>query len=1034
MSVVAATIGFVVTALYRRYRPENFAEMIGQSQVTDPLMTALRTNRVNHAYLFSGPRGCGKTTSARILARCLNCAEGPTDTPCGVCPSCVELGRDGGGSLDVVEIDAASHNGVDDARDLRERAVFAPARDRYKIFILDEAHMVTPQGFNALLKIVEEPPEHIKFIFATTEPDKVIGTIRSRTHHYPFRLIPSAQMLEYVQHMCDLEGVTVEPGVLPLVVRAGGGSARDTLSLLDQLMAGSDGTSVDYERAVALLGYTHATLLDDAVEALGSRDAAAAFNAVDRVIQTGQDPRRFVDDLLERLRDLIVVGATGAAGAQAVLRGIPQDELDRMAVQADSFGQAELSRTADIVNAALSEMTGATSPKLHLELMTARILVPSMDDSSRGALARVERLERRVGVDGSGGNNGGTNAGQASRDDAARSGGGAAGAPARAAAPEQAPAPARASASTQTPAPTRAPATSSEQAPARAQARGADAPTGAAAPAADVVAAPSSDAATTAATGEALAKAAAASWGIEVAETSTEPTPARSTPAPPSAEPAPVEPSLAESTPAELARDAADENPSNQDGASSDASREPANEPLADQPLVDAADTASPGADQVDAPVAADTHPAAASAPGAAEKAPDLAAAPAVPAADLASPASGTAAAPVSLQQLKDAWPEILERVADTSRPAWLVAATATVRALQGDILTLTFPSHNDVEGFKRADAGEGPSEWLRRAIVDVLGIRVKYIARVDPGPGSGGTRGPAAGPRDGEPGAPANAPRATPAPAAGPQADDTRADASGGADPTASSSSPASARDASAGRPAKRAAAAPSASAANVDGSGWHVVAIPQSDVSSDDDNSAAASAADSRRTSGATGGDAGVAAASERVAAETTGAPEPGTASATPAAAAAPATSDAEAPPVDDEPPYDDMPPPEDDEAPFPDPGFGSSAPAEASPWATPSSGPAIIPPVGPPPVAPRARPAVAPAAAAPDVPAPAVARAKKRAAEPKVDPGPTAGHQSHPAASTRYGEAVVRELLGATFLEEQPHVPATRFNRGQ
>jgi len=1035
MSVVAASIGFVVTALYRRYRPENFAEMIGQSQVTDPLMTALRTNRVNHAYLFSGPRGCGKTTSARILARCLNCAEGPTDTPCGVCPSCVELGRDGGGSLDVVEIDAASHNGVDDARDLRERAVFAPARDRYKIFILDEAHMVTPQGFNALLKIVEEPPEHIKFIFATTEPDKVIGTIRSRTHHYPFRLIPSAQMLEYVQHMCDLEGVTVEPGVLPLVVRAGGGSARDTLSLLDQLMAGSDGTSVDYERAVALLGYTHATLLDDAVEALGARDAAAAFNAVDRVIQTGQDPRRFVDDLLERLRDLIVVGATGAAGAQAVLRGIPQDELDRMAVQADSFGQAELSRTADIVNAALSEMTGATSPKLHLELMTARILVPSMDDSSRGALARVERLERRVGVDGSGGNN----AEPAPRGDAARSGGGAGGVPARAANPAQAPAPApapaRASASTQTPAPTRAPATSSEQAPARAQARGVDAPTGAAAPAADVVAAPSSDVATTAATGEALAKAAAASWGIEVAETSTEPTPGRSTPAPPSAEPAPVEPSLAESTPAELARDAADENPSNQDRASSEASREPANEPLADQPLVDAAATASPGADQVDAPVAADTHPAAASAPGAAEKAPELAAAPAVPAADLASPASGTAAAPVSLQQLKDAWPEILERVADTSRPAWLVAATATVRALQGDILTLTFPSHNDVEGFKRADAGEGPSEWLRRAIVDVLGIRVKYIARVDPGPGSGGTRGPAAGPRDGEPGAPANAPRATPAPAAGRPTDDTRADASGGADPTASSSSPASARDASAGRPANRAAAAPSAPAANVDGSGWHVVAIPQSDVSSDDeDDSAAASAADSRRTSGATGGDAGVAAASERVAAETTGAPEPGTASATPAAAAAPATSDAEAPPVDDEPPYDDMPPPEDDEAPFPDPGFGSSAPAEASPWATPSSGPAIIPPVGPPPVAPRARPAAAPAAAAPDVPAPAVARAKKRAAEPKVDPGPTAGHQSHPAASTRYGEAVVRELLGATFLEEQPHVPATRFNRGQ
>lgn len=393
----------VVTALYRRYRPETFAELIGQSQVTEPLMTALRTNRVNHAYLFSGPRGCGKTTSARILARCLNCAEGPTDTPCGTCPSCIELSRDGGGSLDVVEIDAASHNGVDDARDLRERAVFAPARDRYKIFILDEAHMVTPQGFNALLKIVEEPPEHIKFIFATTEPEKVIGTIRSRTHHYPFRLVPPAQMLEYVQQLCESEKVTVAPGVLPLVVRAGGGSVRDTLSLLDQLIAGSEGDSIEYERAVALLGYTHAALLGEVIEAIGARDAANAFSAVDRVIQTGQDPRRFVEDLLERLRDLIVIGAfkDGATGggAAAVLRGIQQDELDQMAAQASRFGEAELSRAADVVAGALTEMTGATSPRLHLELMIARVLVPASDASARGTLARVERLERRVGVE-----------------------------------------------------------------------------------------------------------------------------------------------------------------------------------------------------------------------------------------------------------------------------------------------------------------------------------------------------------------------------------------------------------------------------------------------------------------------------------------------------------------------------------------------------------------------------------------------------------------------------------------------------------
>jgi len=532
----------VVTALYRRYRPETFAELIGQSQVTDPLRTALRTDRVNHAYLFSGPRGCGKTTSARILARCLNCAEGPTDTPCGKCASCIELARDGSGSLDVVEIDAASHNGVDDARDLRERAAFAPARDRYKIFILDEAHMVTPQGFNALLKLVEEPPDHVKFIFATTEPEKVIGTIRSRTHHYPFRLVPPAQMLDYVQQLSEAEKVSVEPGVLSLVVRAGGGSVRDTLSLLDQLIAGSEGSTVEYERAVALLGYTHAALLDEAVDALGAMDAAAAFSAVDRVIQTGQDPRRFVEDLLERLRDLIVVAAT-RDGAAAVLRGIPQDELDRMSVQAVAFGAAELSRAADVVNSSLTEMTGATSPRLHLELMIARLLVPASDDSDRGALARVERLERRVGI-------------------------------ADSASPR--------------------------------------------------------------------------------AETSAPPEHATGRPAPESVAAAPV----------------VAEKPESAVGV------EPAAEP---------------------------------------------------------EPATAAPAVPVTLQQLRDAWPEILEVVQKAKRTAWMVVYTSTPRALNDDVLTLSFPSETDVNNFKeRPTSGDSVSEQLRTAITAVLGIRVKFVARVD--------------------------------------------------------------------------------------------------------------------------------------------------------------------------------------------------------------------------------------------------------------------------------------------------------------
>ncbi|WP_347756061.1 DNA polymerase III subunit gamma and tau [Agrococcus sp. ProA11] len=583
----------MVAALYRRYRPESFSELIGQAHVTDPLRTALRADRVNHAYLFSGPRGCGKTTSARILARCLNCAEGPTPEPCGTCDSCVELGRDGSGSLDVVEIDAASHGGVDDARDLRERATFAPSRDRYKVFIIDEAHMVTSGGFNALLKIVEEPPEHIKFIFATTEPDKVIGTIRSRTHHYPFRLIAPAPMLEYVQQLCGEEGVEVAPGVLPLVVRAGGGSARDTLSLLDQLIAGSE-AQVTYESAVALLGFTHGELLDEIIGALSAADASSLFAAIDRVVQTGQDPRRFVEDLLERLRDLIVAHA--AADPAAILHGVPEAELATLVAQAGGFGGAELSRAADIVARALTDMAGATSPRLHLELMAARLLVPETGDVEVGTLARVERIEQRL--DGA--------------------------------------------------APSAAPAASDGAAPAGAPA--AAAPPAAAPPAAPAV-------------------------------------PAGALAAAPAAEP-----------PAH-ADQAGDPSRRTGPGAPGPAGRNGSStrDPQAPPPAVEATP-----------------------APAGAAIAPDVAVAP---------------AAPITLAQLRDAWDEVLQGLADQHRAAWmLVTNTTPIDLRDGDVLVLGFQSDADVQRFRESQ-GAKPSiaDLLRTAIKSLLGIEVKYIARLAP-------------------------------------------------------------------------------------------------------------------------------------------------------------------------------------------------------------------------------------------------------------------------------------------------------------
>ena len=386
-------------ALYRRYRPETFAEVIGQDHVTTPLRAALNNNRVNHAYLFSGPRGCGKTTSARILARCLNCEKGPTDEPCGVCRSCTDLARGGPGSIDVIEIDAASHGGVDDARDLRERAFFAPVNSRYKVYIIDEAHMVTPQGFNALLKLVEEPPEHLKFVFATTEPEKVIGTIRSRTHHYPFRLIPPRTLSDYLRALCEQEGVTVDPAALPLVVRAGGGSARDTLSVLDQLMGGAGSEGVTYDLATGLLGFTPDTLLDEVVDAFAAGDGRTVFGVVDKVIETGQDPRRFTEDLLRRLRDLVIIAAVPDAPATGLI-DVPQDQGERLTAQAARFGRADLSRSAELVADGLTELKGATAPRLLLELICARVLLPGADHGTEGVMARLDRIEKRMSIEG----------------------------------------------------------------------------------------------------------------------------------------------------------------------------------------------------------------------------------------------------------------------------------------------------------------------------------------------------------------------------------------------------------------------------------------------------------------------------------------------------------------------------------------------------------------------------------------------------------------------------------------------------------
>ncbi|KUR64867.1 MULTISPECIES: DNA polymerase III subunit gamma and tau [Paenarthrobacter] len=672
----------VTTALYRRYRPDSFADVIGQEHVTEPLMTALRKNRVNHAYLFSGPRGCGKTTSARILARCLNCAEGPTDTPCGKCPSCIELARGGSGSLDVIEIDAASHGGVDDARDLRERATFAPVRDRYKIFIIDEAHMVTSAGFNALLKIVEEPPEHIKFIFATTEPDKVIGTIRSRTHHYPFRLVPPEPLIKYLELLCHQENVPVAPGVLSLVIRAGGGSVRDSLSVLDQLMAGAGPNGLDYELAVALLGYTHASLLDDVVDAVAAADSATVFRAVDRVIQTGHDPRRFVEDLLERFRDLIIVQAMPES-AQSILRGMPEDQIARMRNQATNLGAAELSRAADVTNTALTEMTGATSPRLHLELLCARILLPSAEQTERGIAARIDRVERRLNY-----------AGDAGIPAAASASPQAGAAPVAGSQAQQAPAaqpvaPAAQQTAPAVPAAT-APMTPQQPAERPVEHQTATAPAAPTAPVAPATA-PAQDhqrrepqhPASEARTSLTAPRVSTNDWPVEDRSVSGRPT------GPAEGQQAPVQ------TPA------TQQNPAAPTGQAAPAAQSPAAQQ--NQPYPSPASQPAP---------ATRSAPASQSAP-----APEARPA-AIPSAP--TPSGG------DVETLRRAWPDVLQTLAKIKRSTWaLVEPNAQVAQYDAQVLTLAFTTSGLAGAFGRADHAEN----LRQAIHKTIGIDCQIVA-----------------------------------------------------------------------------------------------------------------------------------------------------------------------------------------------------------------------------------------------------------------------------------------------------------------
>ncbi|MEU1779327.1 DNA polymerase III subunit gamma and tau [Streptomyces abikoensis] len=660
-------------ALYRRYRPESFAEVIGQEHVTAPLQQALRNNRVNHAYLFSGPRGCGKTTSARILARCLNCEQGPTPTPCGECQSCQDLARNGRGSIDVIEIDAASHGGVDDARELREKAFFGPASSRYKIYIIDEAHMVTSAGFNALLKVVEEPPEHLKFIFATTEPEKVIGTIRSRTHHYPFRLVPPGTLREYLGEVCEQEKIPVEDGVLPLVVRAGAGSVRDSMSVMDQLLAGAAEDGVTYAMATSLLGYTDGSLLDAVVDAFAAGDGAAAFEVVDRVIEGGNDPRRFVADLLERLRDLVILAAVPDAAEKGLIDA-PVDVVERMQAQASVFGGGELSRAADLVNEGLTEMRGATSPRLQLELICARVLLPAAFDDERSVRARLERLERGAAT-------------AAAAFTAAPPGtavGYVPGPDAHVPAPAHAPAPA---------------AGLSGPAAARAAVTGGGAPASAPAPAADAPAAQGPGQGQS--QGPAAAGSPAAASGGQAGAWPTSAAPG----APAASAPQPQAPAA----------------PGAQPGAWPTAAQAQAPAPAASAPQAGAWPTAAQTPASTSAPQAGAWPSSAAPA------APAAAAAPAAP------PGGPVGAPQGDAGQARQLWPNILEAVKNRRRFTWiLLSQNAQVAGCDGITLQVGFSNAGARDSF----ANSGSEDVLRQALGD-LGLQWKTELIVDPSGGA---------------------------------------------------------------------------------------------------------------------------------------------------------------------------------------------------------------------------------------------------------------------------------------------------------